>query len=125
MTINEGYKNFFGSFYGFYTYPNIFAISIKSVSATTSKFNFDDTYIPTPPAKLEVLAFTKSYPVMLILMSGLFFSRVSVMQIISGKTVNCEIRLTRSSKFFCKDRMFICKKKSSLEFNLGIKDGVS
>ena len=42
-----------------------------------------------------------------MLMSGLFFSRVSVMQIISGKTVNCEIKLIMSSKFFCKDRMFI------------------
>ena len=94
-------------------------------SVITSKFNFDDSYTLTPPAKLEMLAFTKSYPGMLILMSGLFFSRVSVMQILSGKTVNCEIKLTRSSKFFCRDRMFIPKRKSSLESNLGIKYGVS
>ena len=105
----------------FFTHTQISSqLASRVFSAITSKFNFDDTYIPTPPAKVEELAFTKSYPGMLILMSGLFFSRVSVMQIISGKTVNCEIRLTRSSKFFCKDRMFICKRKSSLEFNLGI-----
>ena len=72
-----------------------------------------------------MLAFTKSYPGMLILMSRLFFSRVSVMEITSGKTANCEIKLTRSSKFYCKDCMFICKRKSSLEFNLVIRDGVS
>ena len=100
----------------FFTHTQISSqLASRVFSAITSKFNFDDAYIPTPPAKLEVLAFTKSHPGMLILMSDLFFSRVSVMQIISGKTVHCEIRLTRSSKFFCKDRKFICKRKSSLE----------
>ena len=75
----------------FFTHTQISSqLASRVFSAITSKFNFDDiyAYIPTPPAKLEMLVFTKSYPGMLILMSGLFFSRVSVMQIISGKTVN-------------------------------------
>ena len=68
----------------FFTHAQIsLQLASRVFSAITSKFNFDDTYIPTPPAKLEELAFTKSYPGMLILMSGLFFSRVSVMQIIT------------------------------------------
>ena len=88
----EAIKTFLEVFM-FFTHIQISSqLALRVFSAITSKFNFDDTYIPTPPAKLEVLACTKSYPGMLILMSGLFFSRVSVMQIISGKTVNCEIK---------------------------------
>ena len=86
-------------------------LASRVFSAITSKFNFDDVYIATPPAKLEALAITKLYPGMLILMSGLLFSRVSVIQIIPSKTVNCEIKLIRLSKLFCRDQMFKCETK--------------
>ena len=54
-------------------------------------------------------------------MSGLLFSRVSVMHIISGKTANCKIKLTRSSKFFVKIECLYVKEKVHWNLTLELK----
>ena len=54
-------------------------------------------------------------------MSGLFFGFVSVMQIISRKTVNCEIKLTRSVRFFVEIECLYEKEKVFWNLTLELK----